>query len=165
MTARFDRNPNGFRKACTGLDTTVETQRTLGLEASDDLMRAVRNALSWSPKSTQAAVLLVVALLGGACTTPYDGRYDFYSGWRKAQISQISPVDLGVPATPSRCSKSDQNALPPGTAWAVVRYRLGGHTRYASAPTRLQDKFAVGDLVYANVSECMVALERRQAAG
>ena len=95
----------------------------------------------------------LVALLKGACTTPYEGRYDFYSGWRKAQISQISPVDIGVPATPLRCAKSGQMALPPGTTWAVVRYRLGGHTRFALAPTRLQDKFAVGDLGYANVSD------------
>lgn len=124
-------------------------------------MGAVRNARPWSPKSSRAAALLVAALLQGGCTTPYEGRYDFYGGWRKAQIVQFAPFDIGLAIAPLQCSKARQKLLPPGTAWAVVRYRLGGHTRYASTPTSLRDKFEVGDLVYANVSDRMVALERR----
>ena len=105
----------------------------------------------------------MAALAAGACTTPYEGRYDFYSGWRKAQISQIGPVDSEARAAPLRCSKAGQKPPPPGTTWAVVRYRLGGHTRYARATALLEAKFAVGDLVYANVSDCLIALQRRSA--
>lgn len=105
--------------------------------------------------------LLVVALAAGGCTTPYEDRYDFYTGWRKAQITQIEALDMKTAG--SRCSKANPKSLPPGTLWAIVRYRLGGHTRYASAPAPIQESFAVGDLVYAKVSDCSIALQRRRS--
>ena len=136
----------------------MKTHRNVRLKAVIGLIQFLRNRALAPARSGRVSALLGVTLLVGACPTPYEGRYDFYSGWRKAQIAA-----LNMKSTGSRCSEA--NSKPPGTSWAVVRYRLGGHTRYASAPVPMQENFAVGDLVYANVSNCLLALHRRPAPG
>ena len=141
----------------------MKTHRNVSLKVVIGLFQYLCNEASAPARSRHVPALLVAALAVGACTTPYEGRYDFYSGWRKAQITQIAALDMK--ATGSRCSEANPKSLPPGTPWAVVRYRLGGHTRYASAPAPTQENFAVGDLVYANVSDCSIALQRRPSPG
>jgi len=141
----------------------VRTQPNFSLNVVIGPIQFLHNEALAPVRSRHVAALLVVALAVGACTTPYEGRYDFYSGWRKAQITQITAP--GMKVTGGRCSEANPKSLPPGTSWAVVRYRLGGRTRYASAPAPMQQNFAVGDLVYVNVSDCLILLQRRPSPG
>lgn len=159
---RLYRNPTRRLRVQTGKSLIVKTHRSVGLKAVTSLIQFFRNGASRPARLGRVSAILIGALVG-ACTTPYEGRYDFYSGWRKAQIVQIAVLNL-KPTGP-RCPEANPRSLPPGTSWTVVRYRLGGHTRYASAPAPMQENFAVGDLVYANVSDCLIALQRRSAPG
>jgi hypothetical protein len=124
------------------------------LKVLDDLIRMAH--AECLPRSRHVPAILVAALMAGACTTPYEGRHDFYSGWRKVQITQVAPPAVSVQSTPLRCRATESGRGPPEVPWATVRYGLGGHIRHATVPASLHQTLAVGDMVYVNVNECLV---------
>ena len=122
--------------------------------------------MNWIGKmARRTAVLVGFCASLAACTTPYEGRYDFYDGWRKAEVTGIDLFEKLPPHVARHCRASPSLYAAAGTTWAVVRYRLGGRSRLAAAPVPQSERFKVGELVYANVSECAPELRKRVAAG
>jgi hypothetical protein len=108
-------------------------------------------------------LLLALALCGatGACTTPYEGRYSFYDGWREAQIARFEPFEKLPSNVVRQCRAGPSSQMTVGTIWAVVRYRSESRTRLAAVPVPPSETFTVGEAVYANVSACSPDLRKR----
>lgn len=105
-----------------------------------------------------------VAVAASGCTTPYEGRYDFYEGWRKAEVKRIEPFDKLAPHRIPRCESAPTPRATVGTTWAIVRYRAGRRSREVAVPVTPSEDYRVGELVYVNVSECARQVQRRAAA-
>lgn len=102
-----------------------------------------------------------VAMVASGCTTPYEGRYDFYEGWRKAEVKRIEPFEKLAPHQIPRCESAPSSRATSGTIWAIVRYRAGRRNREVAVPVTQSEDYKVGELVYVNVSECSREVQRR----
>lgn len=105
-----------------------------------------------------------LAVVAAGCTTPYEGRYDFYEGWRKAEVVRIEPFEKISTYEFPRCRTGPPATAATGSTWAVVRYRAGRRSRNAAVPLGPSDVFKVGELVYANVSDCSREIRHRVTA-
>lgn len=111
-------------------------------------------------RAVAAGVFLVFA---SGCTTPYEGRYDFYDGWRKAEVVRIERLEA-LPTHQIPHCRSAQVPAVEGSTWAVVRYRAGRRSRQVAVPLKQAEDFKVGELVYVNVSECGRDIRKRLGA-
>ena len=107
---------------------------------------------------------LGVAAAASGCTTPYEGRYDFYEGWRKAEVIRIEPFEKLAPYQIPQCKSTPSSRATVGTTWVIVRYRAGRRSREAAVPVTPSDGYKIGELVYVNVSECARQIQQRTAA-
>lgn len=127
----------------------------------------IDNPVFGLPKRFGARQLLWVGLAVAAsgCTTIYEGRYDFDEGWRKAEVLRFEAFEKLQKYQIPRCEAA---AAPPprataGSTWAVVRYRSGRRSRMVAVPVASFGDFKVGELVYANVSDCSREIQKRNA--
>lgn len=109
----------------------------------------------------RAVLWVVVAAAASGCTTPYEGRYDFYEGWRKAEVTRLDVFEKLAPHLIPRCASALPSEAAAGSRWALVRYRAGRRHRQVAVPLASADDYQIGELVYVNVSDCSRAIRRR----
>lgn len=116
-------------------------------------------------KAERTGVLAGFCVSLAACTTPYEGRYDFYDGWRKAEVTRIDLFEK-LPAHVARHCRASPSPLRSGGDDLGCRSIPARRpkSRLSAAPVPQSESFKVGELVYANVSECAPELRRRIAA-
>ena len=108
------------------------------------------------PRRRAVRVLLcgIVAVATAGCTTPYEGRYDFYEGWRKAEVTRLDVFENLAPHLIPRCESALSSKATAGSSWAVVRYKAGRRSREVAVAVAAVDNYEVGELVYVNLSAC-----------
>lgn len=109
------------------------------------------------------APLGLLAVVAGCRTPPYEGRYDFYEGWRKGEVTAVRPLEEVPRHYLTRCeeARSPQATVSPAP-WAVIRYfPMGRASHTAVELDRLP--LNVGDRVYVNASQCPVRVVPRVA--
>lgn len=125
---------------------------------------AVRPRSGSMPALWRALAMGVLVLFTAGCTTPYEGRYDFYEGWRKAEVMRIERFEKLSPYEVPGCRSKPLPQAVDGSTWAVVRYRAGRRSRHVAVPLKQADDYKVGELVYVNVSECARYIQKRVVA-
>lgn len=120
--------------------------------------------IGFVPRLWRSVAIAVLVVSAAGCTTPYEGRYDFYEGWRKAEVVRIERFEKLQPYEIPRCRSAPLTQAGEGSTWAVVRYRAGRRSRHVAVPLKAADDFKVGELVYANVSECTRDIRKRAEA-
>ena len=148
------------RFAITGSNFRISPAKLLELEHT---MKAFKFAgksprLRWSRMAVWVASCTSVAAITG-CTTPYEGHYDFYEGWRKGEIKQIETSATLKTSQPPWCGPAASSS----TTYAIVRYRATRHSLNVAVPVSPNEGYKVGDLVYINVSDCPHPIRRRAA--
>ena len=107
-------------------------------------------------------LVCLLAVFAGCRTPPYEGRYDFYEGWRKGEVTAIQPLDKIHSLDLPPC---DEARSPPAAAssasWAVIRYFRMSRLSYTSVPLT-QMPLKVGDRVYVNATACPVRVVLRR---
>lgn len=119
----------------------------------------------WARIGARALICTAILVIASGCTTPYEGRYDFYEGWRKAEVKRIEPFEKLAPYQIPRCKTARSSQATEGSTWAVVRYRAGRRSREVAVQVTPSEAYKVRELVYVNVSECGRQIQRRATAG
>lgn len=96
---------------------------------------------------------LGVALSG--CTTPYEGKYDFYAGWRKAKVEQLVVVGEVTKYDYADCRKTTSPEQLATDRFAAVSYRGERHHRTRIAAFAASAALKAGDAVYVNPGRCL----------
>lgn len=104
------------------------------------------------------------ALLGavGGCTTVYDGKYPYDSGWRIGEIEKIgAAADLQQPG--ARCHRRKSGGAPTDR-FAYVQFVFGATAgkymyhgplqRHVIAQLPPNSNLGEGDQVYVNIEDC-----------
>lgn len=100
-------------------------------------------------------------LVLGGCQTIYEGKYDWYAGWRPGTVLEVGAADQLL-KTPFRDCRPILSAVEKSAfKFAVVSYWYLSHSQKAVVPISLESKWSRGDSVYLNVLNCRTALERR----
>lgn len=81
-----------------------------------------------------------------ACSTVYEGRYDFADGWREATVAAVLSQDQLERQRVTRCKGAATQARD---AWFVVRYVRSGHFTTFAVPAPA-GRFSVDQKVYVN---------------
>ena len=121
--------------------------RRSSIKASGDPRTGTRRSC-W-----RAAYLLGIGAATAACTTPYEGRYDFYDAWRKGKI-----VEVGTARNLRRSSQTDcrEDGVPRAadTRYAYVQHRGVSRLTSRIVPLDADSTLKAGDLVYVKVDDC-----------
>jgi len=109
------------------------------------------------------ALLCPLGVVAACRTAPYEGRYDFYEGWRKGEVVQIRTFE-DVPSIylPNCDRASLRSTVASNAAWAVIRYSPMGRASHTSVALD-EVTLKVGDRVYVNTSDCPVRVVPRTA--
>lgn len=120
-------------------------------------MAALRPGLRKGRRSMAALTCgLGVALSG--CTTPYEGKYDFYEGWRKAKVEQLVAVGEVTKYDYVDCRRTASPMQLAADRFAAVSYRGVRHYRTRIVAFAAGSALKVGDSVYVNPGRCLAAL-------
>jgi hypothetical protein len=108
------------------------------------------------------ALICLLAIFAGCKTPPYEGRYDFYEGWRKGEVTAVQPLNEIHPLDLPRCNEARSPAAAASFApWAVIKYFRMARLSYTSvALARVPLK--IGDRVYVNPTGCPVRVVLRK---
>ena len=112
-------------------------------------------------KSTRYLFAAFLATAGG-CATPYEGQYAFGEGWREARVTEVGDENSLSHGATFDCRKH----APPKEVGFFARVEYPFSTRVKLAYiVRIRDRaeFRPGDLVYAKVGDCGVALIPRRS--
>ena len=113
-------------------------------------------------RSLRLAFACLLAIVAGCRTPPYEGRYDFYEGWRKGEVTEIQPLDEIHSIALPRCDEArSPQAAASSARWAVIRYFRMARRSYTSVALA-QVPLKVGDLVYVNPTACPVRVVLRK---
>lgn len=115
-----------------------------------------------------AAVSL--ALLSACSIAPYEGKYRYEDGWRKARVQVVGSLERLGNKYGYTCPQADNAEKK--TPVAIVGYQGGG--RWRTQLMLLSDKtekkenaekadFKADDLVYANIKQCTEPMISRTA--
>lgn len=98
-------------------------------------------------------LLLCTGVASVGCTTPFEGRYDFYDAWRKGKVVEVG-VAQGLGRSSQQDCRKDGQTRTADTRYAYVQYR--GISRLTSriVPLAADAKLKAGDLVYVKVNDC-----------
>lgn len=97
--------------------------------------------------------LLGVGFSTTACTTPYEGRYDFYDAWRKGKVIEVGTAQGLGRSSPRDCRK-DATPRAADTRYAYVQYRGVSRPTSRIVPLGADSNLKAGDLVYVKVDDC-----------
>lgn len=102
--------------------------------------------------------------LVGCASAPYEGKYEWSEGWRKAEVIAVqTAADMERP----RFYTCVRNAAPEQLAtakFAVVKYRQMSRTQRRAVPLLAGEAVTVGETVYIKATDCSTPLvhsERR----
>lgn len=109
-------------------------------------------------------LLLGVAVGTAACTTPYEGRYDFYDGWRKGRVIEVGAAP-GIGRSSPRDCRKDGTLRAADTRYAYVRYRGVSRLTSQIVPLSADSSLKAGDLVYLKAGDCNAPVPMRAAQG
>lgn len=111
-----------------------------------------------------AAGALCILALAGCASAPYEGKYAWSDGWRKAEVVRVqTAAEMERP----RFHACVRNASPEQLAtarFAVVKYREIPRTQQYAVPLQPDAKVAVGDAVYVKAGDCKTPLVERAGA-
>ncbi len=97
---------------------------------------------------------LIAALSATGCALVYEGKYDWYDGWREAQVVQIgSATEIEMPQF-SDCRKQMTPQQLATSRFAVLSYMHMTRKRHRVVPLQLGRAVAVGDQVYMQITSC-----------
>jgi hypothetical protein len=85
-------------------------------------------------------------LLLTACSTVYEGRYDFADGWREGTVAAVLSQEQLERQRVTRCKGP---GIQTDDAWIVVRYVRSGHFTTFAVPAP-RGRFSVEQKVYVN---------------
>ena len=94
-----------------------------------------------------------MGFLATACTTPYEGRYDFYDAWRKGKVIEVGTAQSLGRSSPRDCRK-DATPRAADTRYAYVQYRGISRPTSRIVPIGADSNLKAGDLVYVKVDDC-----------
>ena len=97
--------------------------------------------------------LLCVGAATVGCTTPYEGRYDFYDAWRKGKVVEVGTAQGLDRSSPRDCRK-DATPRAADTRYAYVQYRGVSRPTSRIVPLGADSNLKAGDLVYVKVDDC-----------
>lgn len=116
-------------------------------------------------------VVQLTRLIGGATTlfalascasAPYEGKYDWSEGWRKAEVVAVqAAADMERP----RFYTCVRNAAPEQLAtmkFAVVKFRQMSRTQRRAVPLKPGETVAAGETVYIKANDCSAPLMHRE---
>lgn len=88
-----------------------------------------------------------------ACTTPFEGRYDFYDAWRKGKVVEVG-VAQGLGRSSQQDCRKDGQTRPADTRYAYVQYRSISLLTSHIVPLAADASLKPSDLVYVKVNDC-----------
>jgi hypothetical protein len=114
--------------------------------------------------STLFTLPLLLGVLAGCATPPYEGKYSFYDGWRKGQVERVvGGADLANPGFWNCTRKLDAQARSQ-QIYVIVSYRrTPSRTARHLVALESGESFSPKDAVYVNVGSCEHALVRQPA--
>ena len=101
--------------------------------------------------------------LAGCASPPYQGKYAWSEGWRKAEVVAVQTVaDMERPRfyTCVRSMSAEQLAT---TKFALVKYQEMSRTQRHAVPLSIGDALAPGDGVYIQANDCHTPVVRQSA--
>jgi hypothetical protein len=113
-------------------------------------------------KAVQQTRLLVAGAaflaLAGCANTPYEGKYAWREGWRKAEVIAVqTAAEMGRPRFYTCVRRAGAEELAT-TKFAVVKYRQLSRTQRHAVPLRDGDNVAAGDKVFVKADDCKTPL-------
>ena len=103
-----------------------------------------------------------LAVFAGCRTPPYEGRYDFYEGLRKGEVTEIQALaEIHSLALPTCEDARSPKAAASSSPWAVIRYFRLARLSFTSVALA-QMSLKVGDRVYVNPTACPVQVVLRK---
>ena len=111
-----------------------------------------------------AAGALCILALAGCATAPYEGKYAWSEGWRKAEVVNVqTAAEMARPRfyTCVRSASPEQLAT---ARFAVVKYREIPRTQQYAVLLQPDAKMAAGDAVYVKADDCKTPLVQRASA-
>lgn len=105
-------------------------------------------------RSRWAGVVFGLGVALSACTTPYEGKFDFYQGWRKATVVQPVAVGEVTKYDYADCRKAASAEQLSTGRFAAVSYRGNRHQRTRIVAFPVGTPLRKGDLVYVNAAQC-----------
>lgn len=97
---------------------------------------------------------MALLALSGCATTPYEGKYAWSEGWRKAEAVAVQTA--GEMRRPSfhTCVRNASPEQISTTKFAIVKYRQVSRTHTRAVPLQPADQVAPGQAVYVKVDDC-----------
>ncbi len=97
---------------------------------------------------------LIAALSATGCAMVYEEKYDWYDGWREAQVLQIgSAAEIEKPQF-SDCREKMTPQQLAISQFAVLSYVRMTRKRHRVVPLQAGQSVAVGDQVYMQITSC-----------
>ncbi len=103
-----------------------------------------------------AGASLIAALATTGCALVYEGKYDWYDGWREAQVLQIGrAAEIEKPQFSDCREQMTPQQLATGR-FAVLSYMHMTRKRHRVVPLQAGQSVAVavGDQVYMQITSC-----------
>ncbi len=101
----------------------------------------------------RALLLLGMSVGTAACTTPYEGRYDFYNAWRKGKVVEVGTAQSLSRSSPRDCRK-DATSRASDTRYAYIQYRGISRLTSSIVPLGADSTLKAGDLFYMKIDDC-----------
>jgi hypothetical protein len=104
------------------------------------------------------ASCMALLALSGCVSAPYEGKYAWSEGWRKAEVVAIqTAAEMERPRFYTCVRRTPAEQLTT-TKFAVVKYRQMSLTQRHAVPLRAGDKVAAGEKVFVKVDGCSTPL-------
>jgi hypothetical protein len=111
-----------------------------------------------------AAGALCILALAGCASSPYEGKYAWSEGWRKAEVVSVqTAAEMERPRFYS-CVRTASPGQLATARFAVVKYREIPRTQQYAVLLQPDVKVAVGDAVYVKAGDCKTPLVQRASA-
>lgn len=114
------------------------------------------------PSSWRMLLLLGASVGTAACTTPCEGRYDFYDAWRKRKVIEVGTAQGIGRSSPRNCRK-DATPRAADARYADVQYHGVSRPTSRIVPFGPDSTLKAGDFVYVyvKVDDCNSAVPTR----
>lgn len=93
-------------------------------------------------------------LLAGCANAPYEGKYDWSEGWRKAEVLAVQTAAEMPRPRFYTCVRSTNPEQLATTKFAVVEYREMSRAHRRAVPLQPGSSVSPGDAVYVRVDDC-----------
>lgn len=107
-----------------------------------------------STRRRRYSAVVALAFLATGCTTLYEGKYDFWEGWREGVVQEVALGDRLTRGATKDCRKGVHPEIVRDTVFARVSYKISRTRVSVILPLRLGAQFAPGDSVYVNPRKC-----------